>query len=106
MLGRLLHPLDRRQQTLLLTMLSFGGSQSKELLSLLPDDDAQALAAKAAKLEEIPKEKRVPLMVRELKQTMTFRAVKGLEGVEPSWLSAGFKGESPRIVAIVLMHMP
>lgn len=87
-------------------MLSFGGSQSKELLSLLPDDEAHALAAKAAKLEEIPKEKRVPLMVRELKQTMTFRAVKGLEGVEPSWLSAAFKGESPRIVAIVLMHMP
>jgi flagellar motor switch protein FliG len=87
-------------------MLSFGGSQSKELFSLLPDDVAQALALKAAKLEEIPKEKRVPLMVRELKQMMTFRAIKGLEGVEPSWLSAGFKGESPRIVAIVLLHMP
>src|SRR4051812_43148644 len=106
MLGRLLHPLDRRQQTLLLTMLSFGGSVSKELFQFLPDDAAAAMASKAAKLDEIPKEKRVPLMVRELKQMMTFRAIKGLEGVEPSWLAAGFKGESPRIIAIALMHMP
>lgn len=106
MLARLLHPLDRRQQTLLLTMLSFGGSQAKELLSLLPEDDAALMLEKAQKLEEIPREKRVPLMVRELKQVMTFRAMKGLEGVEPSWLSAGFKGESPRVVAIALLHMP
>jgi hypothetical protein len=105
-LARLLHPLDRRQQTMLLTMLSFGGSSAKELLGLLPDEDAALMADKAAKLEEIPREKRVPLMVRELKGLMSFRAMKGLEGVEPSWLSSGFKGESPRVIAIVLMHMP
>src|SRR3954452_8057222 len=87
-------------------MLSFGGSQGKELLALLPDDDSGPMAEKAQKLDEIPKEKRVGIMVRELRQMMTFRAIKGLEGVEPSWLSAGFKGESPRVVAIVLMHMP
>jgi flagellar motor switch protein FliG len=106
LLGRLLHPLDRRQQTLLLTALSFGGSAGRELLQFLPDEEAELLAEKAQKLDEIPKEKRVPVMVRELKQMMTFRALKGLEGVEPSWLSHGFKGESPRVVAIVLMHMP
>lgn len=106
MLGRMLQPLDRRQQTLLLTVLSFAGSRGEELLEHLPDDVGAALAEKAKKLDEIPKEKRVPLMVRELKQLMSFRALKGLEGVEPSWLVAGFKGESPRTVAIVLMHMP
>lgn len=106
MLGRLLHPLDRRQQALLLTLLSFGGSGGRELLALLPDEDAELLAEKAQKLEEIPRDKRVPLMVLELKQMMTYRATKGLEGVEPSWLAAGFKGESPRVVAIALMHMP
>ena len=107
MLARLLHPLDRRQQTLLLTMLSFsGGAQSKELLLLLPDADAAALGEKVQGLEDIPREKRVALMIRELKQMMTFRAMKGLEGVEPSWLAAAFKGESPRVVAIALMHLP
>lgn len=106
MLARLLHPLDKRQQTLLLTALSFGGSSAGELFDLLPDDDREALLDKARKLEEIPKEKRIPLMVRQLRQLLSFRASKGLEGVEPSWLLAGFKGESPRTVAIVLMHMP
>jgi hypothetical protein len=106
MLGRLLHPLDRRQQTLLLTLMSFAGSGAGELMALLPDDEQAMMRQKAGTLEEIPKEKRVPLMVRELKQLMTFRALKGLEGVEPSWLSSGFKGESPRTIAVVLMHMP
>lgn len=106
MLPRLLHPLDKRQQTLLLTTMSFGGANADELLDFLPEDDANALRQKVHTLNEIPKEKRVPLMVRQLRKLFQFRATKGLEGVEPSWLIAGFRGESPRTVAIVLMHMP
>ena len=106
MLGRMLHPLDRRQQALLLTAMSFAGSQAQELWQFLPDDDATALQDKAQRLEEIPREKRVSLMVRELKGLMSFRAVKGLDGVEPSWLAAGFKGESPRVIAVVLAYLP
>jgi hypothetical protein len=106
MLGRLLYPLDRREQTMLLTLMSFAGSSAPELFVHLPDDVSARFREKAKKLDEIPKEKRVPLMIRELKQLMSFRASKGLEGVEPSWLTAGFKGESPRIVAVTLMHMP
>jgi len=106
MLGRVLHPLDRRQQTLLLTAMSFAGSQANDLWQFLPDEDAAALREKAGKLEEIPREKRVTLMVRELKGLMAFRSVKGLDGVEPSWLAAGFKGESPRVIAAVLAYMP
>lgn len=105
-LGRVLHPLDRRQQSLLLTAMSFGGSEARELWKFLPDDDGRAIAAKAATLEDIPREKRVPLMVRELRGLMSFRAVKGLDGVEPSWLAAAFKGESPRVIAAVLMYLP
>ena len=106
MLGRVLHPLDQRQQALLLTTLSFGGAGATELFTLLPDEDQQALGEKVGALEEIPRDKRVPLMLRQLRQLMSFRDRKGLEGVEPSWLIAGFRGESPRVVAIVLMHMP
>jgi len=107
MINRLFYPLDRRQQTLLLSMLSFGSSgEAESLLSLLPDHEAQLLHEKIEKLAEIPKEKRVPLMVHHLKQLMSFRAMKGLDGVETSWLIAGFRGESPRTVAIVLMHIP
>lgn len=102
----MLHPLDRRQQTLLLTTLAFGGSQAAELWQLLPDELQGPLQEKQAKLDEVPREKRVPLMVRELKGLMSFRSVKGLDGVEPSWLAAGFKGESPRVIAAVLMYLP
>lgn len=106
MLPRLLHPLDKKQQTLLLTTMSFGGANAEELLEFLPDDEMGPLREKIQTLNEIPKEKRIPLMVRQLRQLLQFRATKGLEGVEPSWLIAGFRGESPRTVAIVLMHMP
>jgi len=105
-LGRVLHPLDRRQQTLLLTTLAFGGSQASDLWQLLPDDQREALTEKQKKLDEVPRDKRVPLMVRELKGLMSFRSVKGLDGVEPSWLAAGFKGESPRVIAAVLLYLP
>ncbi len=86
--------------------MSFAGSEANDLWQFLPDDDAAAISEKAQKLEEIPRDKRVPLMIRELKGLMSFRAVKGLDGVEPSWLAAGFKGESPRVIATVLAYMP
>jgi hypothetical protein len=102
----MLQPLDRRQQTLLLTTVAFAGSQAAELWSLLPDEIAAALQEKAQRLDEIPRDKRVPVVVRELKGLMAFRGVKGLDGVEPSWLAAGFKGESPRVIAVALMYLP
>ncbi len=106
MLGPLLHPLDRRQQTLLLTTLAFAGAQAADLWALLPDELRAALHEKQQKLEEIPRDRRVPLMLRELKGLMSFRSQKGIDGVEPSWLAAGFKGENPRIIAAVLMYLP
>jgi hypothetical protein len=105
-LAPLLHPLDREQSALLLATMAFGGSDGVALLDLLPEDNANALKAKAQKLLEIPKEKRIPLVLRELKQYMQFRHTRGIEGVDPSWLAAGFKGESPRVIAATLMHMP
>jgi hypothetical protein len=91
---------------LLLTTMAFAGSQARELFALLPDEQVEPLADKAQKLEEIPRDKRVPVLVRELKGLMAFRGVKGLDGVEPSWLAAGFKGESPRVIAVALLYMP
>lgn len=106
MLGRLLHPLDRREQALLMTTILLGGSEATSYFAYLPDDLAAELQNKYDRLNEVPKEKRLPLIARQLKQLMAFRGSKGLDGVDPSWLLAGFKGESPRTVAIVLMHMP
>lgn len=106
MLAPLLHPLDREQSSMLLAVLTFGGADAVQLLDLLPDEHAEPLKAKIEKLMEIPKEKRVPLMLRELKQYMQYRHTRGIDGVDPSWLASGFKGESPRVIAAALMHMP
>lgn len=106
MLGAVLYPLDREQAALLLATLTFGGHEGAELLDLLPDEVAEPLKAKVATLLEIPKERRVPLMLHELKRYMQYRHTRGIEGVDASWLAAGFKGESPRIIAAALMHLP
>ena len=106
MLARLLHPLDKRQQTLLLSMMTMAPTQAMDDLRFLPEEEAVVFREKMEQLAEIPSDKRVPLMVRQLKQLLAFRHRTGLEGVEPSWLIAGLKGESPRTVAIVLLHMP
>lgn len=106
MLAPLLHPLDREQSALLLATLTFGGAEATVLFDLLPEETAEPLRKKAEKLAEIPREKRIPLMLHELKRYMQYRHTRGIDGVDPSWLAAGFKGESPRVIAAALMHMP
>src|SRR5438045_1952886 len=106
MLGAHLHPLDREQSALLLAILTFGGADGQQLFDLLPEEVAAPMRAKVPALLEIPKEKRVPVMLHELQRFMQYRHTRGVDGVDASWLAAGFKGESPRVVAAALMHMP
>jgi flagellar motor switch protein FliG len=106
MLGPLLYPLDREQSALLLATLTFGGHEGQALLDHLPDELAELLRTKVTALLEIPRERRIPLMLHELKRYMQFRHTRGIEGVDASWLAAGFRGESPRVVAAALMHLP
>ena len=105
-LGRMLHPLNKKQQALVLTLMTYGGSEWENLISFLPDERQNELREKSNRLVEIPLEKRVPLFIRELRQLVKFRPLVGLEGVDPTWLVAGFQGESPRTIAVTLMHMP
>ena len=105
-LGRMLHPLPKKQQALLLTLLTYGGADWEQLLSFLPEEHPSSIRQKSEKLVELPLEKRVPLFIRELRQLVKFRPLVGLEGVDPTWLVAGFQGESPRTIAVTLMHMP
>ena len=105
-LGRMLEPMSKKDQALLLTLLTYGGNQWQDLVTYLPEETLSLFEEKSAKLADIPLEKRVPLFIRELRQLVKFRPLKGLEAVDPSWLVAGFQGESPRTIAVTLMHMP
>ena len=45
-------------------------------------------------------------MVHEIKQALRFKGLRGVERVDASWLLQGLRGESPRVVAAVLVSLP
>jgi flagellar motor switch protein FliG len=98
--------LGRRDAMLLMSAMFFSGHEAKELFELLPDSVAEQLNGFADQLLEVPKKQRLSLLVREIRRMMSVRTQHRLEGVDPSWLLAGFRGEKPRVIGMVLMHMP
>ncbi len=91
---------------MLLTTLTVGGSSETELFEHLPPDVRARVREKAEALLAIPTEKRVPFMVHEIKDALTFRGLRGVERVDPSWILQGLKGESARVVATILVSLP
>src|SRR5688572_9632479 len=98
-------PLSEREAMLLLTTLTVGGSNETGIFRHLPGDAGQRLDGKAKELLGIAKEKRVPFMVQQIKQAMSFKGLRGVEKVDPSWILQGMRGESPRVVAAILISM-
>ncbi len=98
-------PLDTRETMLLLTTL-MAGSEETTVFQHLPDEQRARLQQKADALLALPSEKRVPFMVHELKQTIGFRGLRGVEKVDPSWILHGLRGETARVVACVLVTLP
>ena len=99
-------PLDDREAMLLLTTLTVGGSDDTGIFSHLPPESRERVEAKARALLEMPSEKRVPFMVHEMKQALSLKGLRGLEKVDPAWIVLGLKGESPRVVATILISLP
>ncbi|OGQ92181.1 MAG: hypothetical protein A2289_02520 [Deltaproteobacteria bacterium RIFOXYA12_FULL_58_15] len=91
---------------LLLTTLTVGGSEDVALFAHLPSDTRGRLQEKAQALLAIDSKKRVTFMVHELKQAMSFKGLRGVERVDPSWIVQGLKGENARVVATILMSLP
>jgi hypothetical protein len=103
---RFFEPLSEREAMLLMTTLVVGGKSDVALFKFLDGDVQRRLEEKASALAEIPSKKRVSFMVREMKQAFKFRGLRGLERVDPSWLVSMMRGESPRIVGVILMTLP
>lgn len=98
-------PLDTRETMLLLTTL-MAGSEETTVFRHLPPESRDRMMMKADALLGLPSEKRVPFMVHELKQALGSRGLRGVEKVDPSWILHGLRGESPRVVACVLLTLP
>ena len=99
-------PLDDREAMLLLTTLTVGGSSEVAVFEHLSGASRDRVKEKAQALLGISSEKRVPFMVHEIKQALSFKGLRGLERVDPSWILQAMKGECPRVVAVILISLP
>ncbi len=105
-----MHPffegLSQRQSMLLLTTLTVGGSAKVALFDRLPERERALMHEKANGLLAIDGDKRVAFMVKQMKAALSLKGLRGMEYIDPSWLLAELRGESPRILAAIMMTLP
>lgn len=97
--------LSKRQTMLLLTSLAFGSSEALEAYDHLAVEEEELLRHRAKALLEIPKDKRIPLLVQELKRLVTQRR-KQLASADPRRLAAVLKKERGALTEVVLSALP
>ena len=97
--------LSKRQIMLLLTAVTFGGAEAEGALDHLPPGEAELLKYRAGELMQIPREKRLPLLVQEIKRLVTGRRAQ-LWLADPGRLAALLKNERPALVEVVLRALP
>ncbi len=91
---------------LLCTMFTREGQEDLHLLEYLDEDDAYLVQEKAEQLLEIDGDKRVAVIVREMRRQIQFAGLVGLEAIDPSWLLAGIRGEQPSTIGLILAQLP
>ncbi len=90
---------------LLLTSLAFGGSDAIGAYDHLNDAEEELMKHRAAALLQIPRDKRIPLLVQEIKRLVTQRR-KQLSSADPKRLAALLKKERSTVVEVVLNALP
>lgn len=97
--------LSKRQIMLLLTGLTFGGSEATKAFVHLAPDEEELLTQRAQALLTIPKERRLPLVAQELRRLFGSRR-RALAGVDPARLAALLANERPGLVEVLLRPLP
>lgn len=90
---------------LLLTGVTFGGSDANAAFDHLSPDEAEAMKYRAAKLLEIPRDKRIPLLVQEIKRLVTSRKTY-LWNAEPAAFAKLLTKEKPALRETILRALP
>lgn len=93
--------LSKRQSMLLLTSLAFGGSDVLGAYEHLDKAEEELLTHRANLLLQIPRERRVPLLVQEIKRLVTQRR-RQLVSADPKRLAKLLKNERSTVVEVVL----
>ena len=97
--------LSKRQTMLLLTAVTFGGSGSQASLDFLPEEEADLLKHRAQEMLQIPREKRIPLLVQEIKRLVNARRGQ-LWAADPEKLAEVLRNERPVLVEVLLKAFP
>lgn len=97
--------LSKRQTMLLLTSLAFGGSEAVQAYEHLEQNEEELLKHRAAGIAQIPRDKRIPLLVQEIKRLVTQRR-RSFGSADPKRLAAILRKERPTLVEVVLNAMP
>jgi hypothetical protein len=97
--------LSKRQTMMLLTAITFGGQEGISALEHLPEDEAELLQHRAQEISQIPREKRIPLMVQEIKRLVRDRRGQ-LWSADPERLAGLLKRERFAVVEVVLRALP
>jgi len=90
---------------LLLTAVTFGGQDCIPALDFLPEAEGEVLKHRAQEMLQIPREKRIPLLVQEIKRLVTSRR-GALWAVDPEKLAEVLRGERPAVVEVLLKALP
>jgi hypothetical protein len=100
-----LSALSKRQTMLLLTALTYGGQESVADFDFLPSEEGEILKHRAQEILQIPRDKRIPMLVNEIKRLVTARR-GSLWTTDPDKLAAVLQGERPALVEVVFKALP
>lgn len=97
--------LSKRQTMLLLTALAFGGSDAIGSFEHLSPEEEELLKHRAQGLLQIPRDKRIPLVIQEIKRLVMARR-RQLANADPKRLAALLSKERGALVEVVLRALP
>jgi hypothetical protein len=97
--------LNKRQSMLLLTAITFGGQEGVASLDFLTPEEGELLQHRAQEIVQIPRDKRIPLLVQEIKRLVKDRRGQ-LWSAEPEKLASLLQKERGALVEVVLRALP
>ncbi len=98
--------LSKQQAMLVLTAVAFGGPASLQALERLPEGQEQLLTVRAREILELPRERRVPYLVQEIKRLVASKRTDWLQGASAARVAAALQGERASVVEVVLRALP
>ena len=97
--------LNTRQQMTLLSALTFGGQDALGLFDHLPEGESELLRGPALQILEIPRTKRVSLLVREMKRLIGAQRTHRC-AADPDRLIRLLCRERPALLGLALRALP